>query len=440
MPRIPRRDWDTYTDPESSEYAPTDQEIKQEIEEEEQQKKEEEQLRGTILRELDYLHRTLTHPKEDPFSGEVSKFGVTDPELIWDDLDQTRSRFLKKIKDPEMIRELEKKIEEIEKQVYKQYIPFVESQINSFGWENCPLREFIPHRKMRVEEVKEHFDQARYTLGRLELSEKEKTEFIFELDRLENKLERYQAEPTLFRFEEIEESLFRDLTNFRMYHFEVAHDFKKTFGSERAENDELTEIERLEYKGHQLQEIASRMLKEQNRDDCQKRSQGLSEFFGHLKDNVTLPRESLALEGKLKDILGRLIGKESVDESVIDEFREQLTEMKSKRSGSATGTIKRCESLFEKIKRSLAGETVDEEDEQIMIDIGDINWAWSRLRLERDSSMAEAKEAYHKLALKYHPDRNKSPDAEKKMRKINAAYDFIERVNKGKENKQKNRV
>ena len=419
MPKIPRRDWDTYTDPESPEYVPTDQEIK-----------EEEQLRGTILNELGYIQRQLSHPKEDPFTGEKSKFEVTDPELIWDNINHTRTHFLDKIRDPELKAELEKKIQEIEKQVYKQYIPFVDSQIDSFGYVNSPLKEFPSGRVMSPIEVKQHFDQARYTLERLGLSEKEKMEFIFELTRLENKFERYKSEPTLFTFEEIEESLFRDLTNFRTYHFEAAGGFRKTFGSEEGEKDKLKEIERLEYKSHRLKEIAARMLKKQNRDDCQKRAHGLDEFLGHLKDNITLPRESLALEGKLKDLLQRLIGKEEIDESVMEEFKKQLTEMEKKRSGSATGTIKRCQSLFEKIKKALAGETIHEEDEQIMIDIGDINWAWSRLGLESGATEAEVKKAYHQLAMKYHPDRNNSSEAEGQMKKINAAFDFIKRMSK----------
>ncbi|MFH1142789.1 MAG: hypothetical protein V1695_03675, partial [Candidatus Uhrbacteria bacterium] len=368
MSRISKHDWGTYLDPTSPEYAPTDQEIK-----------EEEKLRGTILRELDYINRQLSHPKEDPFTGEKSRFAVTDPELIWDNIDHTRTNFLEKIKDPELKAELEGKIQVIEKQVYKQYIPFVDSQIDTFGYVNSPINKFPSGRSMSVQEVEEHFDQARYTLGCLELSEKEKMEFIFELTRLESKFKRYLGEPTLFNFEEIEESLFRDLTDFRMYHFETIQDYRKTFGSEEGERDKLKEIERLEYKSHQLQEIAARMLKEQNRDDCQKRAQGLNEFLDHLKDSVTLPRESLALEGKLKDLLQRLLAKEEVSQDEIKGFEEQLTEMKKKRSGSATGTVKHCDRLFGKIRKTLAGETIHEEDDQIMIDIGDINWAWSRL-------------------------------------------------------------
>ena len=47
------------------------------------------------------------------------------------------------------------------------------------------------------------------------------------------------------------------------------------------------------------------------------------------------------------------------------------------------------------------------------------------LGVDKNATQSEIKKAYRKLARKYHPDVNKSPEAEEKFKEINSAYEIL---------------
>ena len=54
-----------------------------------------------------------------------------------------------------------------------------------------------------------------------------------------------------------------------------------------------------------------------------------------------------------------------------------------------------------------------------------LKWAFSIFGLTRSATISEIKSRYRELSLKYHPDRNQSPDATLKMTEINNAYELL---------------
>ena len=55
-------------------------------------------------------------------------------------------------------------------------------------------------------------------------------------------------------------------------------------------------------------------------------------------------------------------------------------------------------------------------------------WPWSELGLDSSATYEEARAAYKRLALQYHPDHNKATDATAKMQNLNNAWDAIRKT------------
>jgi len=81
----------------------------------------------------------------------------------------------------------------------------------------------------------------------------------------------------------------------------------------------------------------------------------------------------------------------------------------------------------------VGGRTVlsvmDETSSDDLVASGRYDWALTLLGIDRDAKIEQAKFAYRKLALKYHPDRNPGDkQAEEQFKKIDSAWKALEDI------------
>lgn len=419
MPKVPGFEWKKTIDPESEEYSPTMQEIE-----------DERQLKESLDREIFDIESELAHPTEDPDMGEKNKFRATDPEFFWGRLMYLRIDFLDKVKDPELYKELEAKILGTEKKVYKQFIPFIESRIHIFGWLNSPLEEHPGGHALSAEDILSHFEQARFILKHFKVSEEEQIDFLSELDRLQEKVERYIAESTLFTFEKIEQELLKELHDIEYGVFYIKP--KETFkglGDEEVRKENQKRFDLLLAKAHSLIEIAGRMLNESIRMHCEARSKSLFQYSEYLKAKNDAPRELLTTEAELKDLLQRIKNGEKIKSETLDEIGSRLLVMKEKGLGfDYKKVIENLEKLLVRTQRAFVGEKVDEDDDRFQVEAIGVDWAWDLLGVDRSASKDDVRRAYRKLAQKYHPDISSIEGTAEKMKRINEAFELIKRA------------
>ena len=429
MSKISDREFGALIDPGSEEYAPTMQEIDKER-----------QVQKIVTAELSHIEWLLEKPMLDPYSGEEEKFHVTDPEIFWQDISYLRSDYLQQVNDPELQQGLAEKITRVENKVYKQFIPFIESKINTFGWQNSPLEKHLYQEKLSTEEsVLDNFERAYKFFEQSKISKEEQIMFLSEIERLKEKFDRYQKEPTLFTFERIEEELQEELLEFRDSDFyEPPKKILKSLDHEETRKERITKLNLSLAKAHSLDEIAIRMQEEKIRTRCEERAKSLLRYLGYIKAKNEASREVLTIEGELNDLFQRVANGEDFIEEDVENFRDRINEIRDKDiRGDYYEITKKLEQMCDRVARIMAGETIDEDDERFVVESVGIDWAWSLLGITRDATGIEIKQAYRQLAIKYHPDVSKKEGSAEKMQRINEAYELAIKLNKSEEKEDK---
>ncbi|KKQ80406.1 MAG: Heat shock protein chaperone [Parcubacteria group bacterium GW2011_GWC2_38_7] len=416
MPKIPRFEFDQLADTDSEEYSPPMDEIQ-----------EDEKEARSAREELADIEIEMAEPHRDRYTGEESKFQATDPTSFLDRIYYLRSDFIDKIRDREIREELLAKAASIEKKVYRQYIPFIRARINGFGWRNSPYKKA---EKISPSGMEHHFDMARNVLDSMSVTEEEKQDFIFELDRLHDKLQSYVDEPGLFSFEETEEKLQNALYDIRMArYFATTRPPARMLAYEDVNPTEESDLEASLKSVAFLLEITQNMKEGDLKDRCMARAKELERVFSNVANLYKLEPLLLGDEARLKDLYTKVKNQEKVTE---EDFVSMEALLKNDLAELSPSDFERLMKILSIAKRVFNGEHIDEDEERMNSSYESIDWAWDVLGVKRGDSEEIVKKAYRRLAMKYHTDRNKTPEAGKKMQRINEAREAIEKYNERK--------
>lgn len=262
MPKMPEHEWREALDPASEEYAPTMREIK-----------DDRIIWEEARSELLDIERQLNRPTEDSCTGKVNKLSVADPLVFWDRLADMRAERIDKIQDPDMRKELKEKVAVLESRVYKQFISFIESKINLFGLQHSPIKKYTSRNTIAAEDVEAQFKQARAALEHLKIPENEQIDFLSELDRLQEKFDRYKREPMLFAFEEKEEALQRAMDDAHMGAYGTPEELKES----------VSKIDALRVMARFLDEATGKMSDESIKMKCGQRAKDILDYIDRLE-------------------------------------------------------------------------------------------------------------------------------------------------------------
>ena len=106
-----------------------------------------------------------------------------------------------------------------------------------------------------------------------------------------------------------------------------------------------------------------------------------------------------------------------------DETKTKFDDRRAVRMSEDEARRKKREAAeAEEKRREEAAEAEEKRHKELLIARQSLKTDFETLEIPLESSLDEVKQAYKKMALKYHPDRNKEEGAEEKFKKINESY------------------
>ncbi len=436
MPKLGRRDIERFTDPDDDENAPASGELE-----------EDEKGALSIGYDLMDMERTvgkrrnpnrqrllndneLFDPSYDPFE---SYYQGADPNDLFAQLAYMRQD-VSSIRDTETRQAMLDRISNLEKEMYTQYIPFLEDQLDRFGYSHSLRgRHQFGGEGMPSEDVADIFAQAKEAAKAKGLSNEERRDFEFDLSELEEKFEAYQKEPTLYTFDE-EFHYLQGKTYSTSYwdRYGGVRDPSRQFGSDEARQQNRDRLHALLERASPVEQLADQMHDAKIRERCLTKIRDLVQTLEHQLLDVERPHDARSLEGIMKDYTARLRDGEELDSAILQEVTSQFEAFKEK-FGANDAQTRSLEKILTRLKKAFQGDVRSEEDERFDVDPTQAGWAWKVLGLKSDATRKDAEHAFHELGFKYHPDKNKDPGAEEKFKKISGAYELIKSVLKARD-------
>ncbi|MCR4285382.1 MAG: DnaJ domain-containing protein, partial [Candidatus Kaiserbacteria bacterium] len=279
--------------------------------------------------------------------------------------------------------------------------------------------------------IEEYLLDARRVEKHQSLSEEERQDFFLAIERLKNKLDDYEGEPTLYTFECLERDLQKELSRYENEEFTQnllgrKRDHRAGLDDGSSWAQEHQQLEVFVAKAHQLGQIADRMLTQSIQTSCLARAKGMIRYTQYLLAGREAPRAFIQTEAQLQDLLNRLKSGETITQEEFTRMRQVVDALKVQPLDRDTSVIlAQIKSLYNRVEVMMQGGKDSDASWLFEGETLHLDWAWRMFDLSRNATFDEVKRAYRKAAQVHHPDKNSSPDASERMKNINAAYELL---------------